>query len=264
MGKVQTTHAEALSYRHAATSPPTPAKIKAMLPKLADLPKEAETKAKTDGESHAEIRELKASIHREKKTQQNKTVSMIVQQASKLITENDLNEVLMPIAVAHNEVVQERVETLRKSITDASTKLSKSHSSSKTGKTDCAAAQKLNGSKIPSGEFKKETPRVAVPVVPPFDGIQHPAWNKMAKSNLGLVRADPRGARLLEPQRHEGRPMASHAGPRKFGTSSTYKSALRSAGFIEERSDGLFYATQAESITSETRSSRRRQPPKKS
>ena len=67
IGKVQTTHAEAGSYRHAATSPPTPAKIKAMLPKLADLPKEAETKAKTEAELRAEIRELKArSIARRK------------------------------------------------------------------------------------------------------------------------------------------------------------------------------------------------------
>ncbi len=41
VGDVETTHPEAGSARHAAEPPPTPQKIKALLPSLADLPKEA-------------------------------------------------------------------------------------------------------------------------------------------------------------------------------------------------------------------------------
>jgi len=245
IGKVQTTHAEAGSYRHAATSPPTPAKIKAMLPKLADLPKEAETKAKTEAELRAEIRSLQAKL-REQPKPEIKTVVM-GGPVRKPITIDDLNEVLMPIAVAHNEVVQERVETLRKSITDIFHKTFKEPFIVKDWKDRLRrAAQKLNGSKIPSGEFKKESPRVAVPVLPPVRRDPTPRLEQDGEVKLGagarrllaaLVSWSPNGMK-------EGQ-WRSHAGLRKSGTSSTYKSALRSAGFIEERSDGLFYATQA-------------------
>lgn len=62
VGDVETTHPEAGSYKHAAKAPPAPAKIKALLPKLSDLPKEAEEQAQTVGEMKKEIRALKASL----------------------------------------------------------------------------------------------------------------------------------------------------------------------------------------------------------
>jgi hypothetical protein len=62
VGDVETTHPEAGSAKHAAELPPAPDKVKAMLPKLADLPKEAEEKARTEAEFRREIRELKAQI----------------------------------------------------------------------------------------------------------------------------------------------------------------------------------------------------------
>jgi hypothetical protein len=62
IGPVETTHPEAGSARHAAEPPPAPEQIAKMLPKLADLPKAAEEKAKTEAELRAEIRSLKAQV----------------------------------------------------------------------------------------------------------------------------------------------------------------------------------------------------------
>lgn len=61
VGPVQTTHPEP-GTTAAAAPPPAPERIRALLPKLADLPKEAEEKAKTEGELRTEIRSLKAQL----------------------------------------------------------------------------------------------------------------------------------------------------------------------------------------------------------
>jgi hypothetical protein len=62
IGSVQTSHPEAGSAKHSAEPPPTPEKIKALLPKLKDLPQQAEEKAKTEVELRGEIRSLKAQL----------------------------------------------------------------------------------------------------------------------------------------------------------------------------------------------------------
>lgn len=59
IGPVQTTHPEVGS-EISDTPPPAPEKIRALLPKLADLPKEAEAKAVTESELRARIRSLEA------------------------------------------------------------------------------------------------------------------------------------------------------------------------------------------------------------
>lgn len=62
VGRVETTHPEPGSARHAAEPPPPPEKVKALLPQLKDLPKQVEDKAKTEADLRAEIRSLKLSI----------------------------------------------------------------------------------------------------------------------------------------------------------------------------------------------------------
>jgi uncharacterized protein len=62
VGPIETTHPEAGSAKHAAEPPPAPEAIAKLLPKLSDLPKEAEEKAKTEAELRREIRELKAQV----------------------------------------------------------------------------------------------------------------------------------------------------------------------------------------------------------
>lgn len=62
VGPVATTHPEPGSSKHAAAPPPPPSKIKHLLPKLADLPKEAEEKAQGEAALRMEIRALKAQL----------------------------------------------------------------------------------------------------------------------------------------------------------------------------------------------------------
>lgn len=61
VGPVETTHPKPGS-ASVSTPPPAPEKVKALLPKLADLPKEAETKAKTEKELRQEIVSLRAQL----------------------------------------------------------------------------------------------------------------------------------------------------------------------------------------------------------
>ena len=62
VGPIQTTHPEPGSSMHSAEPPPPPEKVKALLPKLADLPKAAEEQARTMTELKQEIRSLKGQL----------------------------------------------------------------------------------------------------------------------------------------------------------------------------------------------------------
>lgn len=62
VGPVETTHPEMGSAKQSADPPPAPEKIKELLPKLADLPKEAEEKQKTVQALQMEVRELKRQL----------------------------------------------------------------------------------------------------------------------------------------------------------------------------------------------------------
>jgi DNA-binding MarR family transcriptional regulator len=62
IGPVQTSHPEAGSTKQSAAPPPTPERVKSLLPKLKDLPQQAEEKAKTEAELRQEIRGLKAQL----------------------------------------------------------------------------------------------------------------------------------------------------------------------------------------------------------
>ncbi len=61
VGPVETSH-ELAKAKFGAEPPPTPDKIKALLPKLADLPKAAEEKARTEEELRAEVARLKREL----------------------------------------------------------------------------------------------------------------------------------------------------------------------------------------------------------
>src|SRR5260370_15862515 len=62
IGPVETTHPEMGSAEHAAEPPPPTAAIAKLLPKLADLPRAAEEKARTIEEFKKQIRELKGQL----------------------------------------------------------------------------------------------------------------------------------------------------------------------------------------------------------
>ncbi len=59
---VETTHPDVGSKNYKAQPPPPPERVKALLPKLKDLPQAAEEKAKTEAEFRSEIRSLKAQL----------------------------------------------------------------------------------------------------------------------------------------------------------------------------------------------------------
>ncbi|HKW76867.1 MAG TPA: hypothetical protein VJN64_15155 [Terriglobales bacterium] len=69
VGEVQTSHPKPGSTKHAAAPPPTPEKIRELLPKLADLPQVAEEKARTVADLQAQIRKLGAELVAEKRRQ---------------------------------------------------------------------------------------------------------------------------------------------------------------------------------------------------
>jgi hypothetical protein len=59
---VQTKHPESGSSKFSSEPPPAPEKVKMLLPKLSDLPKEAEAKAKTEADLRKELTELKRQL----------------------------------------------------------------------------------------------------------------------------------------------------------------------------------------------------------
>lgn len=61
VGPIETTHPDT-GTKHAAAPPPPPEKVRALLPKLADLPAEAEAKERTLAEAKAEISRLKRDL----------------------------------------------------------------------------------------------------------------------------------------------------------------------------------------------------------
>jgi hypothetical protein len=76
IGPIETPHGqEALRYE--MKPPPAPDKIKALLPKLADLPKQAEEQAKTVAEFRAEIRSLKTQLRSQPVKQETKEIRVI-------------------------------------------------------------------------------------------------------------------------------------------------------------------------------------------
>jgi hypothetical protein len=75
VGPVQTKHPEPGAQKQPAGPPPVPEKIRHLLPRLEDLPKEAETKARTEAELKAEIRLVKtqlAAAHKELALEKNR------------------------------------------------------------------------------------------------------------------------------------------------------------------------------------------------
>lgn len=62
VGAIETTHPEPGSSKHAAAPPPPPEKIRALLPKLKDLPQEADAKAKTESDLRLEVHQLKKQV----------------------------------------------------------------------------------------------------------------------------------------------------------------------------------------------------------
>lgn len=86
VGPVETTHPEP-GTPSAAIIPPTPEMVKKLLPTFADLPREAETKLKSEAEMKQEIYNLKAKLAVTEKRLTDKTVTVTVEKAIEKVVE---------------------------------------------------------------------------------------------------------------------------------------------------------------------------------
>jgi uncharacterized protein len=84
VGNVETTHPEPGKASYSAEPPPPPEKVKALLPKLADLPKAAEEQAQTVADLKVEIRSLKAQARAQPAAPQPKTIEVPVLTAKEI------------------------------------------------------------------------------------------------------------------------------------------------------------------------------------
>lgn len=134
VGGIQTTHPKAFE-KHVLAPPPAPEKIKALLPKFADLPKEADDKARTETEFRAEIRQLKAALTAAQKTIPTGPPAEVKEQQRQILTlRSALEDVMKVIAKITafgfeqtkinpkqlEQAVQKAVEDLGRSIAAAS------------------------------------------------------------------------------------------------------------------------------------------------
>jgi uncharacterized protein len=92
VGSVQTSH-EIEESKYGSEPPPTPEKIKGLLPQLADLPKQAENAAKTEAELKAENRTLKLEIQQLKAAKPQAAVTKAEIKEVSILTEKDREDI---------------------------------------------------------------------------------------------------------------------------------------------------------------------------
>lgn len=116
IGPVQTSHPEISGGKFKVTVPPPPDKIKKLLPKLKDLPKQAEDKARTVAEFQKEIRSLKAQLRMRPKDLQTKVITKTIEVSA--IKPRDLSKLVSAVKslVAAENKIQEVGAALLKAI----------------------------------------------------------------------------------------------------------------------------------------------------
>jgi hypothetical protein len=235
IGAVTTTHPE-VGAKYSDVPPPPTDQVVAMLPQLADLPKQAEDRARTVTEMQTEIRSLKQQLRQQ--PTEHKTIEKIVRvpdpEAVKLaLYERDQEWITMV-----TEFRKKSTETLDKMVFTAP-RSPKRVNSALAIKTAAGVVLEPVTTSTPVnrvvGARRKDT-----------------SWEDLGKqlsSNNGNSKLRDGAERMLSAlcQFHpggmpDGR-LRSHAGLKKSGTYSAYKSDLFRGGYIEKRGADLF-ATQ--------------------
>ncbi len=119
VGGVQTTHPEVGAISKAYEPPPPPEKIKALLPKLSDLPQAAEEKANTEKELRAQISQLRRELTEAKKSQPQTRVEQKV--VEKPVFNGELKR--LERFTAQIEKSSQRIETVGRQFLDTATAL---------------------------------------------------------------------------------------------------------------------------------------------
>lgn len=108
VGPVKTSHPEAGEENFSAEPPPPPDKVKALLPKLADLPKEVEKKIATEAELRAEIRTLRTQLSaKPKEVVIQKGPASAAKPVVKEVTKTVIQKVDVPVV---NPILVKRIE----------------------------------------------------------------------------------------------------------------------------------------------------------
>jgi hypothetical protein len=231
IGDVKTTHPEAGSSKHSAEPPPAPEAIAKLLPKLSDLPKAAEEKAKTEAELRGEIRSLKVQLRTQPTVA--KEVKVVDQQAIDRAVK-DTYKKLGDSQMAMQNAVKRQWRALKEIAETA------------------AKAASLEIPEVPNIKFTLQRNHADTvphreqikPHPPQYAETRRPAEvesNGNGKLRSGAERMLAALATWSPNGMSEGQ-MRAHAGLKKSGTFHSYMSDLRK-GYIDER-DGLVFATQ--------------------
>lgn len=226
VGDVETSH-EIEDSKYGSEAPPTPDKIKELLPKLADLPKQAEEKAKTEAELRSEIRSLKAQL----RTQP--TVAKEVKVVDREAIQRAVNQAALQF---NNQLAH-----LKKALANIA------ESAAKAANIQAPKIKEVSFDKIsvlPTLSVALPNRTEAKPYTPQYARTRRPSEmgdNANSKFRSGAERMLAALATWHPNGMTEGQ-MRAHAGLKKSGTFSAYMSDLRK-GYIEER-DGLVFATQ--------------------
>jgi hypothetical protein len=238
VGNVETSH-EIEDSKYGVEAPPPPEKVRALLPKLADLPQQAEEKAKTEAELRAEIRSLKAQL----RAQPVKTETKTVQVADQKVIERTVKEATSVLL----REIERRNQALRNLARDLAKVSAEGDRISTLAGEWASMFEKLPEVPKPlsSGvaeSISRRTP--PAPVRPPTDST------RIVRSNSengfdGEVRGTPlKILRALAEFEALGRvevarpTLASWCGVKHTtGTFSNYLSELRTRGLIEDSAD---------------------------
>ena len=220
IGPIQTPHGDS-ALKYAVAAPPPPEAIAKLLPKLADLPKEAEDRAKSIADLKSEVRSLKAQLRSQPTA--TKEIKIIDEKAIERAVTQSSRQFISQI---------ERLKKTLANVADLSAKAAnvEVHIDTKTVPPVVRHDYQIRKETRPNPTQHAEA-RIPARVERNGDAKLRSGAERMLAA---LATWAPNG--MTEGQ------MRAHAELKKSGTFSAYMSDLRK-GFIEERG-GMVFATQ--------------------
>jgi len=207
---------------------PTPEAVKALLPKLADLPQEAEKKAKTEedlrqeaGDAKRRIAELERQLKQQVQQSNAEEVQMLRETLAQLQTEADEMEKQLDAYQKRIKKAAEIAKTLSDTLSEPELE--------KVVRAFVAPVPR----RAPLAPVSRPAP------APRPEGASDVAIKAGARRMLGVL------AQWFPSGRTEAQVAAQVQMKKSSGTWGSYKSVLRMAGYLEVGGDGLWYATEA-------------------
>ena len=253
IGPVETTHPESGSSKHAAEPPPAPQAIRAMLPKLSDLPRAAEEEARTVSDLKREVRELRINLKAAERGERKAAIP------EKIVVDKRAENSLR-VAIKEQERyigairagLDRLANRLQPIILNFPIEIEKSVAVFRAVVEKAPQLRQIEMLPLPSEKIERGRELVKRVAEKTYRNLSIPGESLRITADNG---SEPSGIvagalRMLSalaqwhPQGMKEGQMRAHAGLRKSGTFSTYLSRLRSANLIEQR-DGSYYATDA-------------------